>query len=346
MNENLFLHLMHYLPIHCIFRPFYSGIGSILMFHRIVEDTNAARIGKNRRGEISPEYLESIIGYFMEHHYDIVSPDEVYEILLERKKQNRFVCFTFDDGYADTFTLAYPIFKKWNAPFTIYVSTDFPDKNALLWWYALEALVLREDRITFTHHNERFVFPAGSPAQKDAAFHVLRRMIIRESDENLGQLLKDLFGSFGVDSREYSERLSLNWDQIEEMSGDPLVTIGAHTVHHYALTKLKEEQVRDEIERSRQIIESRIGKSVEHFSYPFGSRGEAGEREFGIVKRCRFKTATTTRIGNIFPEHQEHLECLPRIPVRGIREDLLSLEALVSGYLPAVAHKFRRVVAS
>lgn len=63
-----------------------------------------------------------------------------------------------------------------------------------------------------------------------------------------------------------------------------------------------------------------------------------------MVKNAGFKTATTTRIGNIFPEHKDHLECLPRIPISGNREDMLSLESFLSGYIPALSHTFRKVV--
>ena len=54
------------------------------------------------------------------------------------------------------------------------------------------------------------------------------------------------------------------------MSEDPLVEIGAHTIHHQALNKLSESVVQKEMEGSRDKIELETGQKVEHFSYPFG----------------------------------------------------------------------------
>ena len=46
-----------------------------------------------------------------------------------------------------------------------------------------------------------------------------------------------------------------------------------------------------------------------------GGEGEAGTREFNVVKDLGFKSATTTRWGNIFKRHKNFLYCLPRIPL-------------------------------
>ena len=344
MNQERLFRIARHSHIHKIFRPFYSGIGSILMFHRIAKRDNSLRIEKNRRNEVSPEFLELLINYLLTNAYEIVSLDEVYEILASRGKKKKFIAFTFDDGYGDVYSLAYPIFKKYGVPFTVYVSTKYPDKKAVLWWYLLEDLVLKNNAVGFMHDKKSHHFDSATAEQKEAAFHSIRTMIIKQGTDALERLLKDIFEPYGMNVFEYSHKLALDWNQLTIMSEDPLVTIGAHTVNHYTLSKLDIEQVEYEINTSREIIESRIGKKVEHFSYPFGSRGEAGKREFDLVKNAGFKTATTTRIGNIFPEHRNHLECLPRIPISGNREDLFILELFLSGYIPALSHKFRKVV--
>jgi peptidoglycan/xylan/chitin deacetylase (PgdA/CDA1 family) len=92
-----------------------------------------------------------------------------------------------------------------------------------------------------------------------------------------------------------------------------LVTIGAHTKNHFSLAKLTQNELIDEIVDSKAIIESRLGISVKHFCYPFGGKKEAGVREFKLIKDLGFDTAVTTRFGNIFPEHSEHLTSLPRV---------------------------------
>jgi peptidoglycan/xylan/chitin deacetylase (PgdA/CDA1 family) len=344
MNQERLLKIARYTGIHRAFRPFYSGIGSILMFHRIAKKGTTMRIEKNRRNEVTPEYLEFLINYFVAHEHEIVSLDELREILVNDKKQKKCVVFAFDDGYADVYSLAYPIFRKHGLPFTVYVSTNYPDKKAVLWWYLLEDLLLKNEAVRFTHCGRNHSFAASTEAQKEAAFHSIRSLIIKHRGNNLALLLKDIFEPYGTNIYEYSDKLVLDWNQLAIMSEDPSVTIGAHAVNHHALSKLDIGQAEHEIHESREIIEGRIGKKVEHFAYPFGGRGEAGKREFELVKKAGFKTATTTRTGNIFPEHKDHLECLPRIPISGNREDAFSLELFLSGYIPALSHRFRKVV--
>jgi peptidoglycan/xylan/chitin deacetylase (PgdA/CDA1 family) len=314
------------------------------MFHRVAKKQTGMRIEKNRRNEVSPEYLELLINYFLTHDYEVVSLDVIHDILTGGGPRKKCVVFTFDDGYEDVYSLAYPIFRKYALPFTVYVSTNYPDKKAVLWWYLLEDLVLGNDVVSFTHGKEDCRFDSSAKEQKEAVFHAIRSMIIRQSTEDLEQLLRDIFDPYGMDIFAYSHKLALDWNQLTIMSEDPLVTIGAHTVNHLALSKLDRESAEREITASRQIIENQTGRKADHFSYPFGSRGEAGKREFEMVKQAGFKTATTTRTGNIFPGHRDHRECLPRIPVRGNWEDLVPLEAFLSGYVSALSNKFRRVI--
>ena len=130
------------------------------------------------------------------------------------------------------------------------------------------------------------------------------------------------------------------------MSLDPIVEIGAHTIHHPALNRLPESEVQSEMEGSRDKIEAETGKKVEHFCYPFGTRNEVGEREFQIAKKCGFITSTTTNTANIFPAHKNFLERLPRIAINQKRDNgnIQFLDLWLNGVIPCVLNKFKRVV--
>ena len=71
-----------------------------------------------------------------------------YRRLVEQDFSRRFVCITIDDGYRDTLQWAYPILKRYEAPFAVYIPTSFPDRLGELWWLALEAVVARNSRVT------------------------------------------------------------------------------------------------------------------------------------------------------------------------------------------------------
>ena len=157
---------------------------------------------------------------------------------------------------------------------------------------------------------------------------------------------KEFFSMFNVNLEQLTEKMMLSWGQIIELSQNSIIDFGAHTVNHFSLNRLSDEEIKSEVLESQKEIESRTQKNVCHFSYPFGSRGEVNDREFKIVKECGFKTATTTRWGNIFPQHVEHLECLPRIHVNEKRDskDVRILKLSVNGVIPCLVNKFKQVV--
>ncbi len=107
-------------------------LGRILMLHRVVEQRSE---DANRELEVTPQFLEQTIGNYLQQGYRFVSIDEACAIIAKGRSKQPFVCLTFDDGYRDTFDLAYPLLKGHNIPFAVYVTTGFVDQTASVWWY-------------------------------------------------------------------------------------------------------------------------------------------------------------------------------------------------------------------
>lgn len=292
---------------HC-----YEGMITIYMLHRVSNfETN--KLTANENLKISPEFLDRFIQYLKNNNYVFLSLDDVYEILQNKRKIKKGVVFTLDDGYKDNFITAYPIFKKHNVPFAIYLTTSFPNKKAILWWYILEDLILANSSITIVEHDQRTSFKCESKEEKDILFLKLRKMILSQKQDNLVDTLNKIFVNYQIDWFSKDNELCMDWKEVIELSKDQLCTIANHTHSHYAFNKLNEEKIIYEIKKANEYIESRIGMSVNHFSYPFGSANEVKKREIDIVKYFGFKTATTARHGTIFKKHRDYLECLPRI---------------------------------
>ena len=327
-------------------KPFYSGLGSVLMFHRVCPESSRPRIRGNAGLEVTPEYLENTIKFLRKNNYEIVSLSRVAKILNDNYKKKKFAVLTFDDGYIDNYVHAYPIFKKHRVPFSIYVATNFPDGNAILWWYILEDLILKEARIEFQLNGLEYQYSCASLWQKEWAYQQIHGLILNGPSNDLNQRIRQVSKNYDIDFIKKTSELALTWEQIREMSADPLVEIGAHTINHHALSKLTDSDVQKEIEGSRDKIESEINQKVEHFSYPFGTRNEAGQREFKIAKKCGFKTSTTTSIANIFKEHKDLLEQLPRIPVNQKRDNgkINYLNLWLNGTLPCIINRFKKIL--
>ncbi|MBN4078006.1 polysaccharide deacetylase family protein [Nitrospina gracilis] len=345
-SANLLFSSLFHTRSYLLFKPFYSGLGSILMFHRVCPESSKPRIRGNAGLEVTPEYLEKTILFLRNNHYEIVPLGQIDKILNEGSGGKKFAVFTFDDGYIDNYLHAYPILKKHEVPFTIYVTTNLPERKAILWWYLLEDLILKENQIEFELNGRGHQFSCTSSWEKEWAFQEIHNVILNGPSNELNQRIQQILGNININLYDKTSELALTWQQIREMSQNPLAEIGAHTIHHDALNKLSEPTVQMEMEGSRDKIEAETGQKVEHFCYPFGTRNEVGEREFKIAKKCGFKTSTTTNAANIFPEHKNLLEQLPRIAVNQKRDggNINYLNLWLNGALPCVINKFKRLV--
>ena len=332
------------LKVYKLFNPNYAGLGHILTFHRVVPKSDKDRIHNHLSLEISPEHLEETIGFYKKEGYKFLSLDQVCEVLESNETNEKFVAFTFDDGYKDNFTVAYPILKKHKIPFTIYVTTNFPDHKAILWWYILEETIIKNDEIDFVWKGKEYQFKCQNTSEKELAFDQIRSLINQNFElDHYEEFLKIIFKKSKEELYAFAKTMAMSWEEIKKISRDPLCTIGAHTINHYPLSQLNEDELVFEINESKERIEKYIGKVVEHFAYPFGKKTEASLREFDAVKALQFKTGTTTRIGNIFKAHKNNKECLPRISINRVTDHhVLKLQS--SGLLPFIIHKGKRVI--
>lgn len=68
-----------------------------------------------------------------------------------------------------------------------------------------------------------------------------------------------------------------SWGELAEMTASGLVTVGSHTWSHPDLTALPAVAVDDELRRSRERLEERLGRPVRSFCYPRARRSRAVE---------------------------------------------------------------------
>ncbi|MFW6275812.1 MAG: polysaccharide deacetylase family protein [bacterium] len=333
--------ILNYSGIGQLTKSFYSGKGQILMLHRVIPWSGKERIHNHLSLEISPERLVNIIEFFKKKDYSFISLDELPAWLENNYRTSRkFVIFTFDDGYKDNLDFAYPVLKKHNVPFTIYITSSFPDRKAIIWWYILEDLILRNNKIQYTFSSGSVNINCQNYIKKEKAFACLRGLITQLDDKNLENELAGFFFKYGFSVHEYNNELTLSWNSISQLSKDPLVIIGAHTLNHYNLCSLSDEQSYHEIIGSKNRIEAKINYKIKHFSYPLG---KYGTREMEFVNKSNYLTATTIKTANVFYNHVDHLFALPRISINALTDEMV-LNLMVKGFYPAILHKFKRII--
>jgi hypothetical protein len=117
----------------------YRGRGAIFALHSVVDDS-ASHPDETLRCPVSR--LEAALRWLEHRGVDFVSLDQAMQ-RLGRPRDAPFAVFTFDDGYADNLTRALPIMQRFNAPFTVYVTTGMITRTIDAWWFGPGRLDLR-----------------------------------------------------------------------------------------------------------------------------------------------------------------------------------------------------------
>ncbi len=350
MNKTIIrtaMETLYFTGMHHFMRPLVGGVGSILTLHH-VRPKRPDAFQPNRLLEITPKFFEKVLRRLKRSRVDVISLDEMHERFVTGDFKRRFVCITFDDGYKDVMEHAYPLLRKYEMPFAMYIPTSFPDRLGEMWWTALEAVIAQNSRIGAVINGEDRFFECATVGEKrelyDAMYGYIRSM---KNEDDLRKFVKDLCATYRVDIAAFCRDLCMDWSELAEMAADPLVTIGAHTVNHVMLKKIaSDDTCRAEMEMSRSVLEAALGKRPDHLAYPVGDPTSAGPREFRIAAELGFKTATTTRPGVLFKVHRDHLTALPRISVNGEFQSPRYVKVLMSGAGTALFNRFRRVNAA
>lgn len=330
--------------LHRLVAPRLRGLGAILMFHH-VRPPGPGGFTPNGMLDITPAFLDAALTRVRALGYRIVSLDDAVAELRGGGDAEAapFAVLTFDDGLRDNLVHALPVLERHGAPFINYVTTGFAARTARLWWVELEEAVRRAARIDLRIDDEAVSLPAGTAAEKSAAFKAIYWKLRGGPEDRLLSVVGQLAAGQGVDGRGLVEALCMDWDEIEALARHPLATIGAHTLTHPRLARLDDAEMRTELGAAKSHLEARLGRPVDHFAYPVGDPGSAGPREFAAAAAFGYASAVTTRPGLVHPDHASHLTALPRVSVNGSWQDLRHLEVLLSGAAFALWNRGRKL---
>ena len=96
-----------------------GGAGVVLRFQH-VRPAHMGLFQPHKPHEVTARFLDRAIRALKRWKYDIVTMDEACHRALAPPMRTRFVALTFDGGYKDFATYAYPILQKHNVPFMLY----------------------------------------------------------------------------------------------------------------------------------------------------------------------------------------------------------------------------------
>jgi len=343
------LETLYYTRAHRVVAALWQCSGAIFNLHHIdpsADGDQENRFNPNGPLGITDAFLDEVICYLVDEKFDLVSLDEAVSRIKQGDTSSRFAAFTIDDGYRDNFEYAWPVFKKYECPFTVFVTTDIIDGRACLWWLILEQAIRENDRVEITLENRLVGFDTSTIGNKKQSWDQIYWALRGSNEIQLRQTVAQLAQDHHIDTNALCRELAMTWDEVRKLNQDDLVTIGAHTLSHPCLKELSRQDAGFEMTESRDRIAREIGENPQFFCYPYGDETTAGQREFTLAKEVGFEAAVTTRKGMIYPEHRDHLYALPRVSLNGSYQQIKYIDLYMSGAPFVLYNKFNKVNAA
>lgn len=312
--------------LRCLLNFKYRGKTIVLMYHRVLDDSDLENGVVQSGLFVRRETFERQISY-VKDNFKVLSFSEFADI-LNNKKELAGISFliTFDDGWKDNFTNAFPVLKKHEVPALIFLAAGFIGKQSDFWQLRVTRLCnfLSEKsgpddffkKISAGRpHYEHILAMAENSDDQSRQDHVF--MLLSELKQHplpeIEQFIKDLCNIAGIDPAcLHGTDSFLSWEEAALMKSHG-IEFGSHGVTHEILTRSKP-TVADELRQSKSIIENRLKIKISSFSYP---NGDYDDFITDAVQNEGYETAFSTQAGASGPGTNPM--AIPRI---NIHEDM------------------------
>lgn len=272
----------------------------ILAYHRVLTrqrvDGNCGSPFPFDDGVISAttESFRSQMDY-VKRNFDVVSFRDLYAVEVNGGAlPRRPMIVTFDDGYRDNYTDAFPVLKELGIPATVFVATRHVGSRSLFWWdvvaYCLKATQRREIRLGEISGD---AVPLDTQDRRRAAIEQVLTWMKTVPEEIKTGFAQRLPGALGVALEpDVADGMHLSWDEIREMAHWG-IEFGSHTVTHPVLSNVDDRQLDREIRDSKAALERELHTEVLVFSYPVGGLGRFDSRAMAAVARAGYRYAVS-----------------------------------------------------
>ena len=202
--------------------------------------------------------------------------------------------------------------------------SKYPSTNIQLDVFKDQLEIIENENMQFIHPND-----FGKKINQDKQE---RKVLLTIDDgllsfyQNAWPILRDKKIPFilFVNTREVGAFNYMTWDQILELHKNENVEIGNHSHSHEYLVEEKKEVIKNDILKSINIFENKLGKNSDFFSYPFGEYSNEFKK---IIKDLGFKYAFGQHSG-VIDETKDYLE-LPRFPINEKYGDVKRFKTLM-----------------
>jgi peptidoglycan/xylan/chitin deacetylase (PgdA/CDA1 family) len=246
------------------------------------------------------EQFDSQLAY-LKRRFHMTTLEEVFAMIGGDSPRGTSVLITFDDGYLDNYTLAFPILRGHGVQAVFFLPTAFIGTGKLPWWDVIAYLVKQsvKERIQI-EYPEPVIFDLPVDGRKLASMQILR-LFTQPAMKDPERFIADLEKACEVSRpRGGAERCFLDWEEARVMQQNGMA-FGSHTHSHEILSKLSPELQREEARHSREILERELNQVVDILAYPVGLKHCYSADTVSALKQTGYRAAFSFYGGSNLP---------------------------------------------
>lgn len=230
---------------------------------------------------------------FIRERYRVVSLEQLCAELESPESRVPSVAVTFDDGYRDVYTHAFPILQAYRVPATVYATAGAIEGGQVPWYdrVFLALQVMPGKQLELPLDRPR-CYSLSSPGERyRAALDVVAqlRCLSNRRREEVGAILES---QITLPSDELAGRM-LTWEELRTMHRAG-IAIGSHTMTHPVVSQLSPAELEEELSGSKRLLENRLDAPVRDFAFPFGQPADCGTSAAASLARWGYRSAATT----------------------------------------------------
>jgi peptidoglycan/xylan/chitin deacetylase (PgdA/CDA1 family) len=206
---------------------------------------------------------------FLRKRMPIIAGEELEALLTGKIPLKRtYAAITFDDGYLDNYTQAFPVLHAHAVPGIFFPVIQYIGTDSVPWWDEIAYLVRNTTRSS-VEVTTPTPLRLTIGTDRELAILQLLRHYKKPENQNGEQFLKELRESSGCVVPKPGRRF-LSWEEARTMVAAGM-EFGSHTCSHTVLSQQTPEEQRWELAESRRILENELGRRIHSLAYPVGS---------------------------------------------------------------------------
>ena len=258
---------------------------AIFLFHGVIE-RQRHEVRNYTVKHLEAADFRTVVGAAAERGMPL-SVDDAVDALEGRRDlpPNSFVV-SFDDGFRNNLEVAAPILEELGVPAVFYVTSGFVEENGASWIDLIEHAVEDTDAPSLSAFGE--TLPLGSREEKIAALDRIRAEVKARRDIDPYELAAAVRAEIAGGDFEPDPQLDakLSWDDVAELGGHELFTVGGRSHTHRIMAFLDDAELEVEVERSVALLSDALGEPLRHYSYPEGLAHTFDERVIRLLREA------------------------------------------------------------